>query len=164
MIHLTNRPDGQRVSFENIIDRRILVNTLVDWDEENGIARSQRAKYERPAWALLGSLINGCDGKELTCEDLQAKLLRHNIRMTTFAIYKALCVMESPKPSYRSHRRNCGVSCEDAMISLGRLKHKPVMKISGGSLHTFNAYYFGESQENVVTQKRAIGLTMQVRP
>ena len=147
-------------SIKDIPDRRGFVTRIQQYDGANGISRTQSPKHERPLWAFVAAFLPGNDSRWAPSQgDIQELLAEHGMNYTVQAIGYALRTMIHLDASIHPHRRNCGVSCYEAVKQMGGIK-------VWGDLNKANVirYSFNSKQSCVNYYRRAFGLTIQVKP
>ena len=148
------------ITVKNIPQRREAVTAINVYDRENGLNSSQRAKYERPLWAFVAALLPGEDRTYAPSQtDLQEQLAEHGIHVTLPAIGRTLHIMLHLDESIHPHRRNCGVSCYEAVKQMGGIQMYP-----DNHKDNVTRYSFGASHAKVTYLRRVFGLTIQVKP
>jgi hypothetical protein len=105
----------------SIADRRYWTNEINDYDDRNGVLRSQRAKYEKPTWWYIACILPGFNKRGLSTTEIQNILAAFNIFITYQSISRILRIMSDTKFQIHPHRRGCGISCHDVVTELGGL-------------------------------------------
>ena len=151
------------ITVKNIPERREAVTAINVYDRENGLNSSQRAKYERPLWAFIAAILVGNDRSfAMSPTSIQNHLKKHNIHVTLPAITRTLNVMINLDKSIHPHRRNCGISCYEAVSRMGGIKTWRCN--TPGYIDGHTLYSFDSPQSTVYYQRKAMGLTIQVKP
>jgi hypothetical protein len=135
MIRVTNRSE-----------RRDAVTAINVYDQENGIASSQKAKYEFPIWYYLSCILQGKDGDYLSVDDLMKQLHKSRLMYSKVAISKTLQNMMNPEESIKPCRRNFGLTCYHTLETLGGLKIEQDNSNRGRPL---NLYYFNTTTTKI---------------
>jgi len=153
---------------ENILERRSFVTGLLIYDEENGIAASQRARYELPNWAYVAGLLVGQDKSDkgaLTCYQISDKLKPHGIHLKPNAIYRIIQAMKRPRRSVKTCIRAHGQSCKEVVEQMGEILEYTVNHTNeSGVTYEVQAYYFGADHAEVVRLRRAYAQMIQINP
>jgi hypothetical protein len=152
---------------ENIAHRRQLVTEINLFDIEHGIATSQRAKYEKPHWAFVAGLLCGRDvqvTEALNCHQISNSLAAHGVFIKPNAIYRIIQAMKRPghsiKPSIRAH----GQSCLEIVRAFGGIREYTTSVVVDGVTYPTQAYYFGETHDEVLRLRRVFAQIVQVKP
>lgn len=153
---------------ESIQERRGAVTGLILFDEENGILRSQRAKYEKPHWAYIAGMLVGKDKADtgaLTCSQIAEKLVPHGIYIKANAIHRFIQQMKRPRVAVRTENRRLGQSALEVITQMGGIREVSVSAVSStGVPYVTSAYYFGENHDEVVRLRRAFCPILSRRP
>lgn len=113
------------ITVNSVSERREAVTAINDYDNRTGGLKSQRAKYEKPLWWFILAILNGRDSvRGHSTDDIRQELLSHNLDYSQPAIDRCLKIMTNLDYSIHPHRRNCGISCYDAVTILGDLHHQ----------------------------------------
>lgn len=163
-----NHPSGDIFIPESIIERRGMVTGLNLFDEENGILRSQRAKYEKQHWALVSGMLVGRDKAPegaLTCVKISERLEPYGIFIKPHAIKRIIQQMKHPRVAVRKDNRRLGQSGLEIILQMGGIKEIDVPAVtSTGVAYVTKAYYFGELHSEVVRLRRAFEPIVSRRP
>jgi hypothetical protein len=118
------------MNINSIGERREAVNAINDYDSRNGVLISQKAKHEKPVWwYILAVLVEA--KKTLTTDEIVEILKEHELPYSRQVVHRFLRVMMNLDESIHPHRRNCGISCYDAVTRLGGIK------LCGPNKHTY---------------------------
>lgn len=110
------------ITVNSVSERREAVTAVNDYDTRTGGLKSQRAKYEKPLWWFILAILNGKDSVTgHTTVDIRLELMSHNLHYSQPAIDRCLKIMTNLDYSIQPQRRNCGISCYDAVTTLGDL-------------------------------------------
>lgn len=149
------------ITINNIPQRREAVNAINEYDQKNGLNSSQKAKYERPLWAFVASILPGNDVNWAPSQkEIISTLAKHNINITQPAVHCALRTMIKLDESIHPHRRNCGISCYEAVKQMGNIC---VHNDADGDKR-IKRYSFGAPHSKVLRVRKAFNLTIQVKP
>lgn len=140
------------ITVNSVVERREAVTAINDYDGRTGGLKSQSAKYEKPLWYFLSSIIPGRDFPHgYTVRAMQSELLKHNLSYSQVAVNRCLSIMMNLDRSIHPHRRNCGIGCYDLVSRLG-------------GLHTRWSYpfyyFFGVSEEEVKYHRKANNIVL----
>jgi hypothetical protein len=142
------------LQINSIQDRRGVVNKLQDFDEVNGIKKSQRAKHERTVWEYIACILTSADNKKWTSIQYIIDVLAiRGIKISYMSIYRMLNVMNDTQSAIHPHRRSCGVSCHEVVQAMRGIRFN---KIAYGEY----VYAFGASPQLVNHYRRVFQLTL----
>ena len=144
---------------QSIHERRQMRNGMCEYDRENGVCASQRAKYEKSNGAFVVACLNGRDRKGMTCMEISKMLESHLIFIPSKAVYRILHHMIYRVESIHPCRRNIGQSVVAVVKAMGEIKYKALPEDADGV--SVNIYWLGNNHRDVIQQKRAFELVIK---
>jgi hypothetical protein len=142
----------------SISQRREAVNAINEYDANNGVGTSQKAKHEKPLWWFILAILNGRDGKPMSAFEITDKLAQHGLNYTVPAITAALKVMMNLDKSIHPCRRNCGISCYDAVRKMGEIDLDFVP--SQGRTGMKARYFLNSYRRQLSSNRRSLGIRL----
>jgi hypothetical protein len=150
-------PSVKRLQIKSVIDRRHVVTKINEFDDNNGIGKSQRAKYEKPMWYYVACILNGSDRTSAFSQtDMVEILAGHGIVVSKMTIARTLKLMTNLDESIQPQRRNCGVGCYEAVRALGGIQDN-----GNWSSVEENLYWFGKHTNSVNYYRRSFNIRLE---
>jgi hypothetical protein len=145
---MSNTPNTTVIQLviSGFVDSREVVNKLNEFYANTGVVISQRAKYERPTWFYILSVLGR---RPMTVQQIVDKLKTNNINTGYYSVLRFLKVMMNTEEAIHPHRRNCGISCHELVADFGGVIQNKCAIHTNEKGAPFDTYHLGGSAPSV---------------